>query len=107
MSPHFGTEIWLSEQDGWYHVCCGAEWPTAEKTLAEVARVLHGFADGRKAYIRRAPKIASEKDFDSKIVRHRASTRFSFRTEPGEWTYPEPETRHQLVGFGLSVEATR
>lgn len=100
----------LTENNGWYHVWyetpvtfAKPDWPTPEHCQAEIDRVLHAFADGRAAFIRRKPEVVSHKDFDTKITRHRGTVRFSFKTEPGEWSYPDPAYEQMSVGFGLAA----
>ncbi len=98
---NWNTDIWLSSNDDeYYHVLARCLWPTPEKCLYEMERVLHAFADGRKAFIRRMPAVATETDYESGITIHSGSVRFSFRTEPGEWKYPEPID--EGASFGLA-----
>lgn len=102
MTPAFTTDIWLGQNpDGWYHVLARCIWGTPERCMEEMDRVLHGFADGRKAFIRRAPQINTETDFETNAVIHHGSVRFAFRTEPGEWEYPNPDPE-ETIGFGLA-----
>ncbi len=88
MTPSFTTDIWLGKNpDGWYHVLARCIWGTTERCREEMDRVLRGFADGRKAVIRRPVETGTETDFESGAIIHHGSVRFAFRTEPGDWEY--------------------
>ncbi len=88
MTPTPAIDIWLSKgENGWYHVFARCIEATPERCKEEMALVLHGFADGRKAFIRRSPETRTETDWESRAVIHHGGVRFSFRTEPGDWEY--------------------
>jgi hypothetical protein len=83
-SPHPST-------DGFYYVYCSTVGATLLDALNAARHVLYVYAWGRTAFIRVEPDAESYTDFDTKIIHHRGITRFSYKLEPGVWSYPSED----------------
>ena len=100
------ADVWMTSTDTATNVTCNTWGDTKECALNGAKWVLDMFAKGRLAFIRTEPEANSEMDFDTKMTKHSGFTRFSFATEPGEWT--QSDVSSLTVGLGnleLKTEA--
>ena len=88
-TPEWSAEIILSDEpglNGLIHAYAVSNGNSKDSALAAVKWVIQILAARRECYVRVAPEADSERDFDTKEMKHRGFTRFSFSCEPGEWT---------------------
>jgi hypothetical protein len=90
----WAAQISLSFAEGWHHLYAMVDGDAPEEVHAAAQMIFDSFATGHETFVRMLPEAVSEKDFDSKITRHRAWTRISFRLEDGP---------HHLLGAGDPV----
>jgi len=80
------------------HVTCNTRGSSKESALAGAEWVLRILTQGRRTFVRCRPEAMSEKDFDSKEMRHAGFTRFSFSLEPGELMFAAEPVKLSLSG---------
>jgi hypothetical protein len=82
-----------SAMNGLMHCTAHVKAETKDDALQGAQCVLDLFAKGRTAFIRVAPEVHSETDFDTKKLKIKGFVRFSVMLEPGYWTKAKmPET---------------
>jgi hypothetical protein len=79
-----------SPTDGYYPVNCDVRGSSREEALKGAQHILNAYAFGRKAYIRVEPEAVTHPLLDGGVA-HVANVRFSYKLEPGEWSYPNKE----------------
>jgi hypothetical protein len=91
-SPGWTAKVLESENpspDGMRHIYATIDGDSAALALFGAEHILNVYAKGRVAFIRVMPEVGVDRRFDSQIVRYLGFVRFSYRLEPGEWTYVE------------------
>jgi predicted RNase H-like HicB family nuclease len=74
--------------DGYFHVYCSTVGATQDDARAGAQAVLEAFASGREAFIRERPAAQSATNHVTSETCHTGLTRFSYKLEPGMWSYP-------------------
>lgn len=94
------VEMSITFNDEFNHVYIRGEGTDKQDTLEAVTTVTEWVARDRECYIRVEPEVNSEKDFDTKVTRHRAWSRFSFRDQAGVRHKPDKDIT--VMGFGAA-----
>lgn len=62
---------------------------TAAEALQGVQEVFDCYSKSHETYVREYPDVASELDFDTKVMHHKGYVRFAFFNRPGKVHPPE------------------
>lgn len=71
---------------------------TREDVLEENTKVTEWVMRDRESWVRVTPEVVSDTDFDTKITKHRAFSRFSFMDRMGEKRQIDREDKHTSLG---------
>lgn len=78
--------------DGFFHISASTVGATKPHALAAAEYVLNAYAFGRTTFIRVKPEAETHRNHQTKEMAHRGHVRFSYKLEPGVWSYPDPST---------------
>jgi len=79
------------DESGAHHVYAVSDGDNKDDSLAAVQFVKDNFVRGRLTAMRVEPEAESERDFDTKLTRHRGFVRFTFFDVPGECLPPKAD----------------
>jgi len=85
--------------DGFFHIYASTVGTTKLHALEAAVYVLNAYAFGRTTFIRVKPEVMTQRSFQTKGMAHRGHVRFSYKLEPGTWSYPDPSTPKLLGEF--------
>lgn len=72
------AEILLSFSDGMFHLYATTDGDTHDDALAGAQEIYDTYANSHQSFIRSLPVATSERNFDTKQMRHRGFVRFWF-----------------------------